>query len=84
MMVCAVSGHRIDPLEHASADEEPAGEPEHDDQRERPASGIGDDAVEPLALLEIAPDQQAEAARQLDNPYQRPMFDALPALRARR
>ena len=70
------SGHGVDTVEHASADEESAGEPEHNDQRERPAPGVGNDAVEPLALLEVAPDQEPKAARQLDDLDQRVMFRA--------
>ena len=76
MMVCAVSGHGVDAVEHAAADEESAGQPEHDDQRERPASGIGDDAENALAFLEVAPDQQAKAARQLHDLHQRAMLGA--------
>ena len=70
-------GHRVDALEHAAADKESADEPEHDDDRERPAPGIGDDAVEALALLEVAPDQQAEAAGQFHHLHQRAMLDVV-------
>ena len=56
------SGHGIDAVEHPPADEETAGKAKHDDQRERPASGIGNDAVEALALLEVAADQETKPA----------------------
>ena len=70
-------GHGVDAAEHAPADEEAAGEPEHDDQRQRPLPGIGNDAEQPLALLEIAADQEAEAAGQLHYLYQRAVLGAL-------
>ena len=38
--------------------------------------------IEPLALLEIATDQQPEAARQLEHPHQRVVFGALRLLLA--
>ncbi|MBN8906756.1 MAG: hypothetical protein J0H99_09075 [Rhodospirillales bacterium] len=38
--------------------------------------GGEDDIVEPLALLEIAPDQQAKAAGKLEHPHQRVMLGA--------
>ena len=43
---------------------------------DRPLAGGQDDVVEPLALLEIAADQQPEAARQLEHPHQRVMLGA--------
>ena len=64
-------GHGVDAPQHAAGDEEAAGEAEHDDDRDRPAPGREHDVVEPLALLEIAADQQAEAAGQLEHPHQR-------------
>ena len=69
-------GHGLDAVEHAPADEEAAGEPQHDDQRQRPLPGIGDDAEQPLAFLEIASDQKAEAAGQLHHLHQRAMIAA--------
>ena len=69
-------GHRVDALEHAPRDEEAAGEPKHDHDRERPAAGRDDDVVQPLALLEVASDQQAEAAGKLDDPHQRVVLAA--------
>ena len=59
------AGHGVDALEHAPADEEAADQAEHDDQRQRPLCGMRDDAEQPLAFLEIAPDQKPEAAGQL-------------------
>ena len=55
-------GHGVDAPQHAPRDEEAAGQPQHDDERDRPVPGRDDDVVEPLALFEIAADQQAEAA----------------------
>ena len=69
-------GHGVDAAQHAARDEEAAGQPEHDDQRDRPLPGGENDVVEPLALLEIAADQQAEAARQLEHAHQRVMLGA--------
>ena len=70
-------GHGVDAAEDAPADEEAAGETEHDDQRQRPLPGIGNDAEQPLALLEIAADQKTEAAGQLHYLYQRAVLVAL-------
>ncbi len=53
------------------ATKKPPASPEHHHERDRPAAGVHDDVVEPLALLEIAADQQAKAAGQLDHPHQR-------------
>ena len=75
-MVCAVVGHGLDAVEHAPADEEAAGQPQDDDQRQRPLPGIGDDAEQPLAFFEVAPDQKAEAAGQLHHLHQRAMIVA--------
>ena len=69
-------GHGVDAAQHAARDEEAAGQPQDDDQRDRPAPGGENDVVEPLALLEIAADQQAEAARQLEHAHQRVMLGA--------
>ena len=75
--------HRIDPLEHAPADKEPAGEPEHDHQRDRPTSGVSYDGVDALTpLVEIAPDQQVEAGRRLYDAHQSAMLDVLRGLDA--
>ena len=62
--------HRVDALEHPPRHEQAAGDPEHDDDRQRPAAGGDHDVVQPLALLEVAPDQQTEAGRQLKHPDQ--------------
>ena len=70
-------GHGVDALEHAARDEEAAGEPEHDDDGDRPAAGRQDDVVQPLALLEVAADQQPEAAGRLEHPHQRVMLGAV-------
>ena len=69
-------GHGVDALEHAAADEESAGKPKHDDQRQRPLPGMGDDAEQALAFLEIASDQKMKAAGQLDDPDQGAMIAA--------
>ena len=42
------------------------------------------DVVEPLALLEVAADQQAEAARKLEHPHQRAMLGRASASSRRR
>ena len=69
-------GHGVDAAQHAARDEEAAGQAQDDDQRDRPLPGGEDDVVEPLALLEIAADQQAKAARQLEHAHQRVMLGA--------
>ena len=69
-------GHGVDAAQHAARDEEAAGQPQDDDQRDRPLPGGKNDVVEPLALLEVAADQQAEAARQLEHAHQRVMLGA--------
>ena len=76
MMVRVVSVMASTRCSTRRVDEEAAGEPEHDDQRDRPLAGGEDDVVEPLALLEIAADQQAKAARQLEHAHQRVMLGA--------
>ena len=63
-------GHRVDALEHATGDEEAAGDTQHDDDRRATSGRREDDVVQPLALLEIAADQQTEAARQLKHAHQ--------------
>ena len=55
-------GHGVDALEHAARDEKSAGEAKHDHQRDRPAPGVDNDVIEPLALIEIAADEQAKSA----------------------
>ena len=69
-------GHGVDAMQHPARHEEPAGEAQDDDQRDRPLPGGEDDFVEPLPLLEIAADQQAEAARQLEHAHQRVVLGA--------
>ena len=63
--------HRIDAAKHAAGDEQPAGQPQHDHDGDRPASGGDDNVIEPLALIEIAADQQSEAAGKLEHACQR-------------
>ena len=70
MIVARGVGHGVDALEHPPRHEEPAGDPEHHHDRQRPAAGREHDVVQALALFEIAPDQQAETARQLKHPDQ--------------
>ena len=70
------AGHGVDAAEHAPADEEAAGKTEHDDERQRPLPGIGDNAEQPLALFEIAADQKAETAGKLHHPDQGAMVAA--------
>ena len=53
-------GHRIDASQNTAGDEKSTRETEHDDDRDRPASGSKHDIVETLALIEIAPDQQTK------------------------
>ena len=67
-------GHGIDASQHAAGDKQPAGETEHDDDGDRPAAGRQHDVIEPLALVEIAADQQAEPAGQLEHAHQRMML----------
>ena len=69
-------GHGVNAAQHAARDEEAASQPQDDDQRDRPLPGGKNDVVEPLPLLEIAADQQAEAARQLEHAHQRVMLGA--------
>ena len=76
MMVRVVSVMASTRLQHAARDEESAGKPEDDDERDRPVPGGSDDVVEPLALLEIAADQQPEAAGKLKHPHQRVVLGA--------
>ena len=64
-------GHGVDAAQHAAGDEQPAGKTEHEHDGDRPASGVEDDVIEPLALVEIAADQQAETAGKLEHPHQR-------------
>ncbi len=64
-------GHGVDAVQHAPRDEEAAGEAEHDHDRHRPTPRREHDVVEPLALLEVAADQQAEAAGQFEHAHQR-------------
>ena len=64
MMRARGFGHGVDAAQHAARDEQAAGEAQHDHDGDRPAPGREHDVVEPLALVEIAPDQQAETARQ--------------------
>ena len=71
MMRLGGVGHGVDAPEHPACDEEAAGDAEHDHERDRPAAGADDDVVQPLALLEIAADQQAEAAGKLHHAHQR-------------
>ncbi len=74
-------GHGIDAAQHAARDEQPAGKPQYDDDGDRPAAGGEHDVIEVLALLEIAADQQAEAAGQLEHPHQCVMIGMLGRLR---
>ena len=71
MMVRVVSVMASTRLSTRRVDEEAAGDAQHDHDRERPAAGRQHDVVQPLALLEIAADQQPEAAGQLEHPHQR-------------
>ena len=59
------AGHGVDAPQHPPRDEDAAAEPEHDDDQQRPLRGLRDDAEQPPAFLEIAADQQPEAAGQL-------------------
>ena len=67
---------RVDPPQDAPADEEAAAEPEHQHRRHRPAPGGGDDLVDALAFLDVAPDQQVKTAGQLRHQHQRVMLGA--------
>ena len=69
-------GHGVNAAQHAARDEEAAGQPQDDDQRDRPLPSGENDVVEPLPLLEIAADQQAKSARQLEHAHQRVMLGA--------
>ena len=65
------AGHGIDPPQHPPRDEDAAAEAEHDDDQHRPLRGLGDDAEQPPPLLQIAPDQEPEAAGQFGDAHQR-------------
>ncbi len=58
-------GHRVNAVEHAPADENAACNAKDDDDRYRPAPGVGDDLKQPLTLIEIAADEQTKTAGQL-------------------
>ena len=70
MRLCG-AGHGVDPLQHPPRHEDAAAEAEHDDDQQRPLRGLGDDAEQPPALLEIATDQQAETVVELGDAHQR-------------
>ena len=55
---------RVDALQHAAADEEPAQHRQPDHQRRRPGERPADDLAKLLALADVAADQHPEAARQ--------------------
>src|ERR1035441_1848787 len=74
-------GHGVDAAQHAAGDKQPANEAEHDHEGDRPASGRQHNVIEPLALVEIAADQQAEAAGKLEHLHQRGMVGMLRGLR---
>ena len=69
-------GHGVDPAQHAAADKESTDQAEHDHQRERPLTGVDDDAKQAFALLKVAADQEMKPARELHYPDQRPMLGA--------
>ena len=85
----------LDPLEEVAAHQQPADEPERQRQRQPADRRVLDDAVEPPPLLDVAPDDQAEAAFELGvvglgaMPGQRPtlligIVELDPAMLARR
>ncbi len=64
-MICRVSRFIASTRrEHAAAHHEAAGEAEQQRQREAPADALLDQRLDLQALLDLAPDQQAEAAGQ--------------------
>ena len=66
--------HRVDTVEHTPADENAADNAEDHHNGHRPASGRRYDLEQPFSLFKIAPDQQAESARQLIDSRQRVVF----------
>ena len=69
MILQVVFRHRVDATEHTARDEKPADEAEHDHDRSRPFARRGDDVIKPLALVEIATDQQTETAGKSRSPH---------------
>ena len=67
------AGHGIDPPQHPPRDEDAAAKAEHDHDQHRPLRRLGDDAEQPPPFLQIAPDQQPEAAVELGDQHQRAM-----------
>ena len=68
------AGHGVDAPQHPPRDKDAAAEAEHDHDQHRPLRGLRDDAEQPPALLEIAADQQPEAAGQFGDAHQRAMI----------
>ena len=81
MIVACCFRHRIDASQDAAGDEKSAGETKNDHDRNRPTPGRKHDIVETLALVEIAPDQQTETARQLEDAHKRVMFRMIGSVR---
>jgi hypothetical protein len=67
------AGHGINPLQHPPRDENAADDAEHDDDQHRPLCRLRDDDEHATPLVEVAPDQEAKAAGQLDDAHQRAM-----------
>src|SRR5262249_19545392 len=63
-------GHGVDPAQNPAADEEAAADPQHHDDSHRPAAGYHDDVVDAFALLDVAADQEMEAAGQFGDQHQ--------------
>ena len=63
---------RVDPAEHAAAHQEAAGEPEQQGERETPAQRLLDQRLDLQTLLDVAPDQEAEAAGEPESLRPRP------------
>ena len=64
-------GHRFDAIENAPAHEQAARHAEEDDERHRPTPGKRDDVEHPLALFEVAADQQPDTARKPRHQHER-------------
>jgi len=73
--------HRIDASKDPAGDEKSACETQNDHDRYRPAPSRKHDIVETLTLVEIAPDQQTETARQLEDAHKRVMFRMIGGVR---
>ena len=64
------AGHRIDPPQHAPRNKDTAAEAKHDHDQQRPLRRIRDNAKQPPPFVQIAPDQETEAAGQFGDAHQ--------------